>query len=260
MIGVIVIYVLAYAAVAVRCAAAYRLWHNRMVQRFPTVWAYLVVSAIRDLMLMYWFRHHPHRYSILYSQTVAVEVLVQAFAVVGVFFAVAEHYPRFRIPGSVLLAALALAGTAATLLTHSFAVPARQGWEPVWAAAVLSERYAWTVMVVMLAGSRLLIPKVRGIPVRRSARRASDILTFQCIGSISCVVLAGSGRVTMWNFYLPLLFSLASAALWLLWLTPASDRCEEPAPLSDEQLAFLARPNRSYEMLLRLFESRKEFR
>jgi hypothetical protein len=249
-----------YAAIAFRGAAAFRLWRNRMVERFPTVWAYLVISALRDLILVYWFRHRPHTYAVLYSQTVALEVLVQAFAVVGVFFTVAEHYPKFRIPGAVLLSALALMGTGATLLTHSFAVPAQQGWGTLWPAAILSERYAWTVMVVMLAGSRLLLPKVRGIPIRSSARRASDILTLQCLGSLTCAVLAGAGIITLWNYVLPLVFGVTSGTLWLFWLTPASDRCEEPAPFSDEQLAFLARPNRSYARLVRLIESRKQLR
>jgi hypothetical protein len=160
----------------------YRLWRNGLVSRFPTLWAFIMVSTATAVTLL-WFRRDPATYSYIYSLSTPIMLLLEAFAIVGVFWTVAEHYPRFRRPGSALVTALALIGGVAAWVTRSVAVPAY--WSGLWQAAILIERYALLVMAVVLLGTRLLLPHVRGIPIRQSALRAADILTFPRCGVCS---------------------------------------------------------------------------
>ena len=62
------------------------------------LWAFIVVSAITTFLLL-WCPHDPKTYSRLYLYSTPVMMLVEGFAIVGVFWTLAEHYPRFRGPG-----------------------------------------------------------------------------------------------------------------------------------------------------------------
>jgi hypothetical protein len=247
------------AAVLVTLAAAFRLWWNGMAMHFPTVWIYLLVSGLRGAVLLLVFQT-PATYAAFYSRTAPLQLLVEAFAVVGVFFAVAEYYPKFRGPGTALLTALAIMGATGTWWTREFARPAQ--WTIVWSAAVLSERYAWTVMVVMLLGSQLMLPRVKGIPIRPAARRASNILALQLAASVVSALLAASATATYLNYCLPVSANLVLGLAWLLYVTPSSHKCADPAKLTVNEIAFGQRPpdRRSYVLLGRMFASRQKLR
>src|SRR5437660_559740 len=160
--------VLWYAAIAAKAAAVYRLFHDRLITRFPTVWVYLVVLIMRSVVLLS-VRGNIRQYTYVQTYTMPLMLLLEAFAVAGVFWAVAEQYPRFRRPGSVILGCLAGIGVCAAWLTHFVAVPA--GWSAPWQVAQLLVRNCVLVMTVVLAGTRFLLPRIPGIPIRPSAKR-----------------------------------------------------------------------------------------
>src|SRR5262245_4919403 len=111
------ILVLWYAAIAAKAAAAYRLYRDGLVTRFATLWVYLVVCTTRSVALLP-FQGDLERYQRLYAYSMPLVSLLEGFAVAGVFWAVAEQYPRFRRPGSVILSCLAGIGACAVWLTH----------------------------------------------------------------------------------------------------------------------------------------------
>lgn len=224
-----------YAGPATEAVAAYRLARNGLVWRFPTLWAFLVASALQSALLIS-VQHNPQRYAYIYSYSSVTMLLMEAFAVVGVFWAVTEKYPNFGKPGTVLLSGLAIIGALACWMTRFLAVPPQ--WSTLWQIAMLIQRYVSLVMIVMLAGSRILLPIVPRIPIRASARRASDILTIHALfGLASSAVTVGTGGRFPWAAsLLPVLGGMVTPLLCAFWLTAASDECADLAPVTEKEL------------------------
>ena len=109
------------------------------------------------------------------SYSLSIELLLEAFAIVGVFFTLTKHYPNHRRPGTALLMALALLGTAASIMTRYLAISA--GWHGIWESAVLVERYFGILIVFILVGEHALLFPQRerdtNFPDRETGRRPS---------------------------------------------------------------------------------------
>jgi hypothetical protein len=227
--------VLWFVTPVIKAVAAYRLWRNQLVRRFPTLWAFIVVSTVTAAFLL-WFRRDPTTYSYIYSYSTPIMLLLEAFAIVGVFWTVVERYPRIRRPGSALLTALALIGGVAAWLTRSVAVPA--GWSGMWQAAILIERYMMLAMIVVLMGTRVLLPRVPGIPIRRSAARATDIITFHVVMCAigNAFTVATAARYPLVSAYIPVVAGLATAALFAICLTRSSDGSPAFEPIPQEEI------------------------
>lgn len=224
-----------YAGPATKAVAAYRLARTGLVWRFPALWAFLIASALQSTLLIA-FQRHQERYAYIYSYTSVTMLLMEAFAIVGVFWVVTEKYPNFGRPGTVLLSGLAVIGAAACWMTRFLAVPPH--WSAVWQMAILTQRYVTLVMIVVLAGSRLLLPIVPRIPIRASARRASDILTIHALFALasSAVTVGTDGRFPWAASLLPVLSGVITPALCAFWLTAASDECADLAPVTEREL------------------------
>jgi hypothetical protein len=233
---VTLLFALWYAVPVVKAAAAYRLWRNRLVRRFPTVWIFLVVSALLSLALIA-FRRNPRVYALIYSYSTPVVLLVEAFALVGIFWTVAEFYPAFRLPGMALITGLAVAGFFASWFTRLVAVP--PGWSGTWKAMALVQRHVTLAMSLVLIGTRIVLPRVRGIPIRPSAARAAAIITFHNVADTVGIIfaIATNTRYPLVPAYISVASGLVTAALFGLLLTPESDRCEPPTPVSGQELA-----------------------
>jgi hypothetical protein len=227
--------VLWYAGPAAKAVAVYRLARTGLVWRFPALWAFLVASALQSALLIS-VQHNPERYAYIYSYTSVMMLLMETFAIVGVFWTVTEKYPNFGRPGTVLLSGLALIGVLACWMTRFLAVPPH--WSVFWQIAMLTQRYVTLVMIVMLAGSRILLPIVPRIPIRVSARRASDILTIHALfGLASSAVTVGTGGRFPWAAsLLPVLGGMVTPLLCAFWLTAASDECADLAPVTEKEL------------------------
>lgn len=224
-----------YAGPAAEAVAAYRLARNGLVWRFPTLWALLVASALQSAALIF-FRRQPAQYAYIYSVTSATLLLMEAFAIVGVFWVVTEKYPNFGKPGAILLSGLGIIGALACWITRLAAVPAH--WSAPWQLAMLTQRYATLVMIVALAGTRVLLPIVPRIPIRPSARRASDILAIHALfGLAGASVTVGTGaRYPLLASFLPVMGGVAMPLLCAFWLTAASDECADAVPVTDKEL------------------------
>jgi hypothetical protein len=221
-----VLMVVWFAATLAKGVAAYVLWRNGLKSRLPTLWVLLMALCTQGIALMVVHRD-PMRYALVYAWSSWMILLLEGLSVVWVFRAVTEKYPRFGHPGSVLLTGLAIIGACACWMVGFLAPPA--GWSKAWEIAMFVQRDVGLVMIAMLAGSRLLLPQVSGIPIRKSARRASDILTLYvltaCAGSAFTVATAG--RHAFASTLIPLVNGGALAVFCAVFLTRASDVCEE---------------------------------
>jgi hypothetical protein len=242
------ILVLWYAAIAAKAGAAYRLYRDGLITRFATLWAYLVVSSARSIILL-GLQTDLHRYQLLYTYTVPLMLLLQGFAVAGVFWAVAEQYPRFRRPGSVILACLAGIGACAAWLTHFVAVP--PDWSAPWQMASLLERHTMLVMTIVLAGTRFFLPRIPGIPIRPSAKRAADILCiYTALGLTASAVFIGSDTTQV---VLAQLLRVGGSFLCMaalaLFVTKTSDQSATFRPVTERDEAEMLQAERWFEQL-----------
>lgn len=232
----IVLILLWGAAAATKLAAALRMSRNGILARYPLVVVLLVVTAIRSLVLLHFFG--KPEYQPIYSHTAALILFLEGLAAVAVFTVLVEHYPRFRTPGTIMLSSLGLAGALLSYLTRWVGVP--RDWTGTWYYASLAERHVCTVLVVVLIGARLLLPRVSGIPIRQSAKRATSILTLQVgMWLANSAVTIALGKPTLFAYFAPLVSGFVTSLLWLLWMTPASDECEAPAPVTTSEQADL---------------------
>jgi len=236
-----------YAAIAAKGIAAYRLYQQGLVTRFPTVWAFLAIDICRSLLLN--VLGHA-RYKAVYTASLPIMMLFGAFAVVGVFWAIAEEYPRFRKPGTVILTCLAAIGACVAWLTQVVAVP--PSWSGPWQALQLFERNCILGMTVVLAGTRFLLPRIPGVPIRRSALRMADILTsraaFDLLGST--LIIAGGKPFTAVAQVVNIGGTLICLLAMAMFVTRASDECPGLRPITDEDEAEMARAERFFDRLI----------
>jgi hypothetical protein len=214
------------AGIAARAFAAFRLWRSNLIHRLPTLWGLLVVLTAQSAIALCLLAK-PVMYAEFYAGTAWCVMLMEAIAPVGVFWAVVERYPRFRAPGTFLLTLLALAGSAACWAAGYGSVPA--GWGGQWHLAVVVQRVVAGIMFAVLLGTRIFLPRITAIPIRRSAQRAADILTLHmgmALGIAIFTVTTGlryKGLVNLATVANGLTFGLLCAVA----LTRESDVCPE---------------------------------
>jgi hypothetical protein len=240
--------VLWYAAIAAKAAAVYRLFHDRLITRFPTVWVYLVVVILRSVVLLA-VKGNIRQYTYVQTYTMPLMLLLEAFAVAGVFWAVAEQYPRFRRPGSVILGCLAGIGVCAAWLTHFVAVPA--AWSAPWQVAQLLVRNCVLAMTVVLAGTRFLLPRIPGIPIRPSAKRMADILTVNTAMALigSAFVIATAVRHPVISQLIIVGSDFVCMTAIAVFVTKASDCGVELRPVTDRDEAEMIEAEQWFDKL-----------
>jgi hypothetical protein len=230
-----------FAEIALEGAAAVRMAWNGLAKRIPLLCAFLAVCAARSSILLT-LRGRHDIYLKVYTTTMPFMLLTECAAIIAVFWVVASNYRNFRIFGSILLSGFAAAGVVAASIICFEAFPA--GVNTRWAVALLMQRYASIVMVVVLAGTRMALPASPRIPIPVNARRAADIL----------VLDASFGMLTAWvartfGFGHPLaaalLPTIAGACLGALWLVavgrvadpPMVERSTEELEMEERQAA-----------------------
>jgi hypothetical protein len=215
-----------YAGILAKAVAAFLIWRNGLTSRVPALWALLIALGAQAIALVA-FHRDPARYALVYAWSSWIILLLEGFSVVGVFRSVTESYPRFGKPGTVLLSALAIIGACACWMVGFLAPP--PGWSKTWEIAVFVQRDVALVMIVMLAGSRLLMPRISGVSIRKSARLASDILTVYVIVAFvgSAFTIDTPGGYPFLQSLIPMLNGLALGVLCAVFLTRDSDVCED---------------------------------
>jgi hypothetical protein len=178
------------------------------------------------------------------AYTTPLTLLLEAFAVAGVFWALAEQCPRFRRPGSAILACLAGIGASAAWLTHFVAVPA--GWSAPWQIAHLLERNSILVMTVVLAGTRFFLPRIPGVLIRPSAKRMADILTANAaVELVAYASLIGTAARRPAIIQLVMLGGqLACMTAIALFVTKRADRPADIRPVTDRDEAAMVQAER----------------
>jgi len=220
-----------------------------LVTRFATVFVYLVVCTARSCILLA-LKNDRRHYLQVQAYTLPLMLLLQGLAVAGVFWAVAEQYPRFRRTGSVILACLAGIGASAAWLTHFVAVPT--GWSAPWQLAWLLERNSLLVMIVVLAGTRILLPRIPGIPIRPSAKRMADILTATValeLAASALFIAAGNKYVVVTQLLLTG-GNFAGMTCIAFFVTRESDQCAALKPVTERDEQAMIEAERWFERLL----------
>src|SRR5205085_8729784 len=222
-----------------------------LIVRFPTVWVFLVITVLRSLGLVALLAvtHNRGQYMRVQAYTTPLVLLLEAFAVAGVFWAVAEQYPRFRRPGSIILGCLAGIGASAAWLIHVVGVP--HSWSAPWQAAQLLERNCVLAMTVVLAGTRFFLPRIPGIPIRPSARRMADVFAASAVVElVASAFLIGTGakhpalsQIVMLGGHLACMTAMA------LLVTKTSDCGVELRPVTDRDEAEMIEAERWFDRL-----------
>lgn len=150
-----------------------------------------------------------------------------------------EKYPNFRTVGGLFLGALGLIGAVATYFTRFVSLPASwwAAWklDPAIASALLVKRYGALLMVALVWGVLMFLPRSDRIPIRPSARRAAITLGLQVSSWLVITWISVWTGPTLVSYFAPLVSGVIVSALWLLWLTPASDVCGELIPVTAEE-------------------------
>jgi hypothetical protein len=220
--------------IAAKSLAAYRIVRKGIFERVPILWAFIVISVARSTALLC-FVHDPRRYAEIAADSMPMMLLSEAFAIVSVFWLLTENFPKWRKPGTISLAVLAILGASAAVLLRSAALPKDwgYGWADAWQAAIVIQRDVMLGLAVVLVGMRLLLTIVRMIPVRPSARRAADVLGIDvALGLMGSVITIWLGRrIPIVAYAWPTLAGVANGLLWAFWLPAASDACAYRRPL-----------------------------
>ncbi len=213
------------AGMAAKAAGAYRIWRDGLVSRLPALWILLLALCAQDVALMA-LDHDPRRAAEVFAWSSSIMLALEGLSVVWIFFAMTEKYRSFNWPRTILLSALALIGASVCWMAGFWAPPADRGGLQF---ALFAERNAGLVMLVMLAGTRVLLPRVKGIPIRRSARRASDILSLYVLTAFlwSTLAIATAAGYSFLQSLVPILNGATLGLLCAVCLTRESDVCDE---------------------------------
>jgi hypothetical protein len=236
------------AGIAARAFAAFRLWRSNLIYRLPTLWGLLVVLTAQSTIALCLLAD-PVVYARFYALTAWCVMLMETIAPIGVFWAVVERYPRFRGPGTFLLTLLAIAGSVVCWAAGYGSVPS--GWGGNWHIAVVVQRVVAGIMFAVLLGTRIFLPRITAIPIRRSAQRAADILTLHmgmALGIAIFTVATGlkyTGLVNLATVANGLTFGILCAVA----LTGESDMCPEVWPQKIDVAEIDSRLARTWENL-----------
>jgi hypothetical protein len=216
--------------IAAKAVAAWRIARKGLFDSLAIFLAFLLFSVARSTTLLF-FRHDPHRYKYIAADSMPLMLLAEGFAIASVYWLLTENFPRWRRPGTIVLACLGTLGAAAALATRKLGVPPdwSYGWAQAWEGAVLLQRYGMIAMLVTLGGARFLVTLVRGVPVRPIARRAADVLCIDAaLGLLNSILTMWLGRrYPVLAFHGPVLAGLLNGLLWAFWL-PAAAGAEKP--------------------------------
>ena len=221
------------AGIAAKFCAVICLARRGLIERLPGLTGLLVILGAQSLAALL-LSSNSHLYGRAYALIAWASILFEGFAITTVFWALTEHYPKFRVPGTILLGGLATVGALVCWIVGYVAPPA--GWTGVWHSAIWGQRAASAVMIFVLSGARFLLPKVRTIPISRIMRRAADILTAHMALTLSASLISvwGAGPMLRYNALASMIAVVNGLALGVFcaaFLTRESDVCPEVKPL-----------------------------
>lgn len=221
--------------------AVCRMAWNGMARRYWMLCLYLAAYSVRSLTLLFLWQHQS-AYRTVFVATAPVVHLAECAVVIGVFWISVENYKNFRKIGITGLAVLFTVGICFAWATRNVAVPRLVG---IRERMLLWQRYDSLVLVGLLVGIALLLPRSRYLPLRVSAQRAIAILTIDAVGAlmlvgISMVSTGAVAHAALWVRWsmtlLPMALRIGTGGLWLVWMTPASDADPHPVVLSQREI------------------------
>ncbi len=219
-------------------------------RHFRLFYLFIAASFARSLWLLSATDSHS-RYIWISANTAPYMILLEAFAVLHIFWALTDNYPRWHFAGSVFLSGLILLGAGGAWLLQSVGVPV--GWSGTWQAAYLFQRHWMVGCAITLLGMRALLSCICSpqLPVRPIVQRAADCLAVSiALGAITAqlVMLAGT-PVPTWARCVGPLAGCINGLLWTLWLPLAAVERGGVVAVSDH--TEIRSRNRTGEGLLR---------
>ena len=214
---------------------------NGIARRYWLLTTYLALYSLRYLVLAFLW---PHQilYRQVYEFTMGPVITLECAAIISVFFVLVENYKAFRKVAIVGMAILVVLGIAVAWSTRNVGAPASHG---IRVTVVLWQRYGSLTLVGLLAGIALLLPRTEYLPLRVSAQRAMAIMTVDSAeglleSSITLILAGWTARAPLWARWtvtlFPFVLRTAIGALWLFWMTPASDADPVVIKLSPEEI------------------------
>jgi len=220
--------------------AVCRMVKNGLARRYWLLSCYLAISTLMSLgMMAAW--HHQRLYTKIHTFA-PILMLAESAAVIGVFLVLVENYQHFKKIGIIGISILTLISVVAAWITRNVGASIPIG---VRETALLWERYESLVVVGVLAGIALFLPRSRFLPLRVSAQRATALLALE---ACECLLVAAASMLltptvssasdaVRWTFTLvPFCFRIITGGLWLFWMTPAADADPVIPVLTDEDL------------------------
>ena len=184
------IFTLWSAGFAAKVIAPFILWRRGLASRFAALTGLFVILAAQSLVAAI-FSSNMAAYTRVFALIAWTWVFFEGIAITSAYWMLTEHYPRYRKAGSVLLGILSLTG-AALCFAFGYVTPP-PAWRGLWHSAVWAQQGIGLVMVVVLIGARIFVPRVRSIPVATSARRVADILTLHVTLAMTSAMLVVAG-------------------------------------------------------------------
>ena len=217
---VLLAYISWATAAALKLSTVARMSWNGLIKRFPLVALFLGFCAVRSLVLMN-LRGNHHWYKTVFSITLPFALMAEGAAILAVFWAVAVNYPNFRTFGSLLLTILGVGGAIAAWSSYALSIPQSTLRDTM----LLFQQSSSMFMVIILAGSRLALPRSNRIPIPKVAQRAADIFLLDVL-----VGVASAYFIRRYGFEYPALVNTASllpevmiGILWLIAMNPVEE-------------------------------------
>lgn len=237
---------------------------NGMARRYWVLTMYLAICSAWSLVMLFLWAHQT-TYRRVFSAVSPFIMLAECAAVISLFWVLVENYKSFRKIGAIGISGLVGLGVIVAWATRGVGIPLLVGARETM---LLWQRYESLVLVGLLAGIYLLLPRSKYLPLRGSAQRAVAVFSIEAtegllLGGIGVFLNGGLAHAALWIRWAVTLFPLAlrmvTGSLWMFWLTPASDADPQVMVMSEEEIA---RQKRDAAMRMRLLiaELRDSFR
>ena len=220
------------AAIGAKSLAAYRLLRNGAARLMPGLWVYLVAGICRSVLML--ALEGSPQYGMVYAATVPIMVVAEGFAITSIFWRMVEHYPRFRVAGSIFLSTFCVLGAMLGLVVRMVGVGP---YGPLIQASLLFQGYGAVAMLVVLGGARVFLPRDPALPIRRSAQDAADVMAFSLVTNMAASVFAAKWGLEWGGVarMLPLIGGIASCCLWAFTVNPQTDPVARPRYATEEE-------------------------
>jgi hypothetical protein len=150
-----------YAASAVKWLAVSTILYRRMFERFPCLVCYLTYSAIQSAVMI-WLSGDFDAYKSVWLATAWLRPVFESIVSAECFVRIIEGFRKFRLAAASILIGSLLASVIIVLIAREASSAALHD--------LGIERFTKVVLAITILLSWLIVPHVREVPIRASAK------------------------------------------------------------------------------------------